>query len=122
MKPAHHTFLYDGSCGICRKATIVGRALDWLGWVDFMDAAHDWASISKKFPRLKRDDCLADIHLVSADGTVFTRFAAYRRAMRAMPLFWPILPLLYVPPVPQVGDRIYNYVARHRHDQSCKLV
>ena len=49
------------------------------------------------FPTLTREACLADMHVVKPDGKPVTRYIAYRNLAWAMPVTWPVLPLLYLP-------------------------
>jgi predicted DCC family thiol-disulfide oxidoreductase YuxK len=119
-RPTHH-FLYDGSCGICRSTVAVLARLDVLGRVRFHDALGQWPAIHAAFPALRQEDCLATMHVVTADGAVRTGFEAYRAISWSIPLLWPAAPLLYVPPVPFFGRRVYARVARSRHDAGCPV-
>ena len=40
-------------------------------------------------------------------------YDAYRAMAFRLPVLWPVLPLLFLWPVPQVGRRIYRSVNRH---------
>ncbi|NJO71071.1 MAG: hypothetical protein HC825_03920 [Oscillatoriales cyanobacterium RM1_1_9] len=45
----------------------------------------------------------------------------FREMTRYLPLLWILWPILHIPGVPYLGDRIYSYVAAHRPRflQSC---
>jgi len=116
-----HHFLYDGSCGICRKTVAVLSRLDLWKRIVFHDALNGWAEIHAAFPGLSQDDCLETMHVVTASGEVKTGFDAYRAISWSIPLFWPIAPLLYVPGVPLAGRRVYARVARNRHRAGCPV-
>jgi predicted DCC family thiol-disulfide oxidoreductase YuxK len=116
-----HHFLYDGSCGICRKTVSVLSRLDVRRRLVFHDALNRWSSIRALFPSLRQDDCLETMHVVTASGEVKTGFDAYRAISWSIPLFWPIAPLLYVPGVPLAGRRVYARVARNRHRAGCPV-
>jgi len=116
-----HHFLYDGSCGICRKTVSVLSRLDVRRRLVFHDALNRWSSIRALFPGLRQDDCLETMHVVTASGEVKTGFDAYRAISWSIPLFWPIAPLLYVPGVPLAGRRVYARVARNRHRAGCPV-
>ena len=118
---AKHHFLYDGSCGICRKTVAVLSRLDVRQRIAFHDALSDWAQVHLAFPRLRQEDCLETMHVVTATGEVRTGFDAYRAISWSIPLFWPIAPLLYVPGVPFAGRRVYARVARSRHRAGCPV-
>ena len=116
-----HHFLYDGSCGICRKTVSVLSRLDVRRRLVFHDALNRWSSIRALFPSLRQDDCLETMHVVTASGGVKTGFDAYRAISWSIPLFWAIAPLLYVPGVPLAGRRVYARVARNRHRAGCPV-
>jgi hypothetical protein len=46
-------------------------------------------------------------------------FDGFRRMVWAMPMFWIILPLLYVPLVPTIGRMIYGWIAKNRYRFGC---
>jgi predicted DCC family thiol-disulfide oxidoreductase YuxK len=116
-----HHFLYDGSCGICRRTVAVLACLDVFRRIEFHDALHDWPSLREAFPSLRQEDCLETMHVVTASGEVKTGFDAYRAISWAIPLLWPVAPFLYLPGVPFVGRRVYARVARNRHRAGCPL-
>ncbi len=105
--------LFDGGCGLCRRTANVVDRLNLLDRIDLLDITK-WETISPRFPQIDRQRAIDDMHAVDADGRVAIGFDAYRQMAWKMPLTWIILPLLYVPAVPQVGRRIYRYVATHR--------
>jgi hypothetical protein len=55
------------------------------------------------------------MHVVTPDHRhVYHGFAALRWLAWRLPLLWPVLPLLYLPGVPALGQRLYLWVARNR--------
>ena len=84
--------------------------------MSFLDVTRHWPEISRRFPSLTREHCLADMHAVTADGT-FAGYDAYRALSKSLPIGWLLRPLLFVPPLPQIGRRLYRHVAdrRSRH-------
>ena len=55
------------------------------------------------------------MHLLTPDGKrLYHGFGAFRWMAWRLPLCWPIAPLLYVPGVPWLGQRIYLWIARNR--------
>ncbi|MBC8108225.1 MAG: DUF393 domain-containing protein [Anaerolineae bacterium] len=116
-----YAMLYDGSCGLCKSVASVVVRLDLLGRIEPMDVLHDWNRVHERFPFLDQQKCLTDMHVILPDGTSVSRFVAYRNLAWAIPAAWIILPLLYIPGVPEIGDRIYQYVATHRHDAGCEV-
>lgn len=113
--------LYDGSCGICQKTMAVLREVDVLGRVRIHDARNEWDDARAPFRGLSQVECLELMHAVRDDGRVSTGFYAYRELAKVVPLGWLVLPFLYVPGVPFVGQRVYASVADHRHLEGCPL-
>jgi predicted DCC family thiol-disulfide oxidoreductase YuxK len=106
--------LYDGGCGLCGRTSRVLRRVDWLRKIVYHDIAHDWPAIQAQFPQLNFDNCMRDMHVITDDGRTERGFDAYRLLAWALPVFWPILPLLYLPPVRWLGWKIYRRVADTR--------
>jgi predicted DCC family thiol-disulfide oxidoreductase YuxK len=89
-------------------------ALDWLGRTEHHDIAHAWPAIQRRFPKLNLDQCMRDMHVITAGGQIYRGFDAYRSLAWVLPLAWPILPLLYLPPVRWLGWKIYRRIADNR--------
>jgi predicted DCC family thiol-disulfide oxidoreductase YuxK len=109
-------FAFDGGCGICRK-TAAGLSRNTLpGGVEYVSAQEGLRS-----GRLPADAdlsrLLTDIHLFTPDAA-YVGYVAYRRLAWRTPLFWPVLPFLYLAPVRAIGERIYRRVADGR---SCQV-
>ena len=113
--PAPLAIVNDGDCGFCRRAVATLRTLDVLERID-------WAS-SLDANRVRR------LGLVEvADGRDLEHFTAvfpggtawgydaYRRLAARIPLFWPVLPLLFLPPVAALGRAVYGRVEASRPD------
>jgi predicted DCC family thiol-disulfide oxidoreductase YuxK len=105
--------LYDGQCAFCRKSVDLLRRLDWLGRLAFADA-RDPAQVPGGVA-LDPERLLEEMHVLTADGRrVYHGFGALRWLSWRLPLLWPVAPLLYVPGVPALGQRLYLWVARNR--------
>ena len=66
------------------------------------------------------EEALVDMHVVSG-GRFHKGFYAYRSLAWAVPLAWPLIPLLYVPGVPAIGQGIYRHIAGRRLTQGCAI-
>jgi predicted DCC family thiol-disulfide oxidoreductase YuxK len=110
--------LYDGSCGLCRRTVGLIRVLDVLGHVRVHDVLNEWPQLVGV--GLSQAACLQTMHVL--DGTrVFTGFRGYRTLAWHLPLWWPVVPFLYLPGVPFVGERVYDHVAARRHLNGCPV-
>jgi predicted DCC family thiol-disulfide oxidoreductase YuxK len=103
--------LYDGQCALCRQSVALLRRLDWLGRLTCRDA-RDPANLPPAAP-LVPARLLEEMHLVAGER-VYHGFAALRWLAWRLPLLWPIAPFLYLPGVPQLGQRLYLWIARNR--------
>lgn len=103
--------LFDGDCPICVRSMTLIACLDWLKRIDFVDLKN-WEVIAKSFPNLHREDCLREMYLIDQDSTIYKGFFAYRSLAKVMPVFWIILPLLYIPGISQIGELAYRWANR----------
>ena len=119
--------LYDGQCAFCRKSVGLLKRLDWLGLLRYQDA-RDAAHLPPSATPLDTDRLLEEMHVLTPDGRgLYHGFAALRWLAWRLPLLWPFAPLMYLPGVPALGQRLYLWVARNRfrlvpcHGGVCKL-
>jgi predicted DCC family thiol-disulfide oxidoreductase YuxK len=110
--------LFDGRCGLCQASRRWAAKLDWFGrvaWLNFRDP-----QVRAAVPQLSDAQLEEEMWVVTADGRMKPGFAGWRRLMNGFPLtFLPSL-LLFVPPIPLIGKRVYRYIARRRR-LSCQL-
>jgi predicted DCC family thiol-disulfide oxidoreductase YuxK len=103
---------YDGGCGFCRRAIAILRS------VDLFDGVEPVPGLSTD-PRRRRHPEITDEMLAhdvwAVDGSR-TRpgYAAYRVIAARVPVLWPLVPLMALPPVARVGERVYRQVADSR--------
>lgn len=104
--------LFDGRCGLCLGSRRWAEKLDWYGavnWVNFRDP-----EVRAAVPQLTDAQLENEMWVVRADGRAMSGFAAWRDLLKGLPLmFLPAL-LLYVPPIPFIGKRVYRYIAARR--------
>jgi len=106
--------LYDGDCAFCCKSVGILRRLDWLRRIQYQNC-RDTARLPDSKTPLVPAQLLEQMHLVAPDRErVYRGFAAFQWMACRLPLLWAIFPLLYIPGVPNVGQRIYLWIARNR--------
>ena len=109
--------LFDGGCGFCRR------------WVNRL-ARWDRSSHIRMVPSHARhaveglpdiDDAALDeaMHFVTPDGRVYRGARALPALMRYLPGGSVLRPLLLVPGVLPVADRVYDRIAANRHRLGC---
>lgn len=106
--------LYDGQCPLCRKSVGILKRLDWLGLLTYGDA-RDREHLPASDAPLDPERLVQEMHVLTPDGhRLYHGFGALRWIAWRLPLLWPLAPFLYVPGVPQLGQRLYLWVARNR--------
>jgi len=118
--------LYDGDCPLCRRSVRLLHGLDWLGKLGFVNA-RDPERLRELPESLDPGRLLEEMHVLTPRGEVHHGFAAFRWMAWRLPPAWFLLPLLYVPGVGWLGQRVYLWVARNRfhlvpcHGGNCAL-
>jgi len=109
--------VYDGNCKLCRRTIATLKVFDIFGRLTFVNALDNQALTTHNLGWLDEQALLVDMHAVLQRKS-WKGFQAYRVLAARIPIFWPILPLLYVWPIPVVGNLIYRRVADSR---TCSL-
>jgi len=108
--------LYDGTCAFCRASVGLISRLDWLDRLSFQDAT-DRASWPKTTVSLEMTQLMDQMHLITPDrARSFAGFRAFRWMAGRLPLLWPVVPFMYIPGVPQLGQRVYMLIAKYRYN------
>ena len=110
----HAIVLYDGGCLFCQRSIRFLQRLDWLHKLRFQNCRE-----TEKLPPcqtpLDSGRMLKEMHIVTPNRQRFyAGFAAFRWMAWRLPLTWFIAPLLYLPGVLWLGNRVYRWVARNR--------
>lgn len=104
--------LFDGRCGLCQNSRRWCARIDWLGaveWVNFRDPL-----VRAAIPQLTDDQLEQEMWVVSADGLMRPGFSGWRHLLKSFPLTFLAALLLFVPPLPWLGRRVYAFIARRR--------
>ncbi|HMO57995.1 MAG TPA: DCC1-like thiol-disulfide oxidoreductase family protein [Roseiflexaceae bacterium] len=110
--------VYDGNCRLCRRTVGTLRSLDLCGRIEYVDLFDDDAIRRAGLEWLEQAALLHDMHVVRGQQ-VWRGFAAYRILAGRIPPLWPLIPLLYLWPVTQIGAALYRRVADTR---TCQVV
>jgi len=103
----------DGDCGLCMRARRVMESLDLFGRVEFLNA-REGAGAGALPPGVTEAALLETMHLITPQGSVLTGFRAYRWIAWRLPGTCWLTPILWLPGVACVGERVYRRVAAHR--------
>lgn len=125
--PGKAVVLYDGDCPLCRRSVGVLKRLDWLGALAY-HSARDADRLPPSWVPLDPDRLLEEMHVLTPNRTnAYAGFRAFRWMAWRLPVTIPLAPLLYLPGVPWLGNRVYRWVARNRlklvpcHDGACRV-
>ncbi len=120
--PGMLAILYDGSCDMC-KASVDGiNKFDNSGMIEALDLTDPEARA--KFPDLKLENLLEELHAVDDRGRVFRGARALNEILRRQRGLKGLLAYLwYVPPYAWLADRQYKRIAasRYQRDASGRL-
>lgn len=106
------TLIYDGECGVCRRAVALLKRWDRehvLRFVPFQDGAAV-AGFGIALPALA-----AAMHLIVPNGRVYTGADALPQLLRLFPGKRWLAPLFRIPGVLPLARRIYAWIAMRRH-------
>lgn len=103
---------YDGKCSFCTRSVEVLRHLDALRRFRFIDM--HLPAAKAEFPDLNLDRGANELLLRNRHGDWFGGYDAFRAMAVQMPLLWPLVPFLFIPPVPAIGRRMYERIAARR--------
>jgi predicted DCC family thiol-disulfide oxidoreductase YuxK len=110
--------IYDGNCRLCRRTIASLRTFDVFCRVTYINALDTPALKIHGLLWLDSKAMMNDIHAVVGTRH-WAGFPAYRALAVRVPPLWPLLPFLYVWPVPNLANRLYRHVADSR---SCDIV
>lgn len=114
IAPNRAVVLYDGDCPLCRKTTAILKRLDWfhrLAFHNCRDTKHTPANTA----HLDAARMIQEMHVLTPDrGHALAGFRAVRWIAGRIPLMWPLYPLLFIPGMPRLGQRLYLWIARNR--------
>jgi len=107
---------YDGNCKLCRRSIATVNAFDVFGRVRFINAMDDAAVRGAGLGDVDPMELYRDMQAV-VGGERWAGYYAWRALARRSPVLWPVLPLMYLPPVARAGEAVYRRVADAR---TCK--
>lgn len=114
--PGQAIVLYDGDCPLCRRSIAILKKLDWLGKLAYQSARESHNLPPSEVP-LNPTRMLEEMHVLTEDRKrVHIGFRAVRWVLWRLPATLPIAPFLYIPGIPQIGNRVYLWVAKNRLD------
>lgn len=106
--------LYDGDCAFCVQSVRLLRLLDWTRYLDYVDMRQ------KDQPLIQAlggpsEELLEQMHVLPPGRRELLHgYDAIRWLLWRLPMVCWLAPFLYVPGVPGLGRKVYEWIARHR--------
>ena len=112
--PQGRAVVWDDGCGFCGTWVRWFRRLDWLHALRFV-ARSELATA--RLP-IAEEEAARALQIVLPSGRVRGGFAAVTRVLEILPVSFLWAPILRLPPIAAIGERIYRNVAARRR---CEL-
>ncbi len=113
---ARYTVLYDGQCEICQACVSWLKTLDRGQKTTCVPISAE--ALSSVDSRLRLDDCLRQLHLITPEGEVLVGWDAVAALARLFPSTWLIGVLGQRVPFRNAGRLLYGFVAANRYSLS----
>jgi predicted DCC family thiol-disulfide oxidoreductase YuxK len=111
--------LYDGSCELCRASVDGINQFDNSGLIEPFDLQD--AELRAKFPDLKLENLLEELHAVDDGGRVYRGARAINEILRRQRGLRGYLAYLwYIPPYAWLADRQYKRIAASRYARDAR--
>lgn len=98
---------FDGDCGFCRRLSRIIQTLLLLS----EESLHPAQESPGIYMDMQKKNSWV---LVEPAGKRFYGFDAFRRLVKWSPIFFWMEPVLYIPPIPQIGKQLYAWTANNR--------
>jgi len=107
--------LYDGLCPFCRRTVQILVRFDLLARLEFLDFRQlDLSTYQRDHTvNLTPEGLEKQMHVVLR-GRVYCGFYSFRAIAVALPVFWLLVPLLFLPGISSLGTWVYGHIARKR--------
>lgn len=114
--PGSRALVWDDSCSFCGRTVRWLRRLDWLQVLDPIPSSNAALREELGISQAQADEA---VQLVTrSTGRRVAGFSAVQRVLQVLPISFLWAPLLRLPPITALGDRVYRRLAARR---SCSI-
>lgn len=103
---------YDGWCPFCTQQAKRLKKLDWFGLVDAVSFRE--SGVCQTYGLDPERAARRIQAIVGRSGKRVEGFAAVVRVACRIPLYWPLLPVLWLLGATRLGDALYDRIASRR--------
>ena len=107
------TLIYDGECGMCRRAIEWIRGNELPGALEYLTCQSD--ERADRFPSIVESQCLEAMQLVLPDGTIYAGDRSLPHLFLRMRRWQWFARFFRLPVVSLLTPICYRFVARHRY-------
>ena len=115
-KAGLYRVFFDDQCEVCQACVSWLKTLDGAGKTQCVGVS--LAAPSALGSRLRLDDCLRQLHVVTPESEILVGWEAVACLARLFPVTWVIGRLGQFFPLRNLGRAIYGFVARNRYSLS----
>ena len=121
--PIHRFFqkvivVWDGDCSFCKKSVWIAKKFDWFNRL-IVISSNEIDGYEGQLESWDNDIEKGLFAKGVRSKESYVGFDGVRRMLWVMPLFWIVLPILYLPFIPTIGRYIYGWIARNRYRFGC---
>lgn len=105
---------YDAACPFCVESMRRVKKLDRGARLNFIDLGAPEARAAAA-PRFDASDLAAEIHIRLPDGAWRIGYEAWAAILAALPRMRLIAAIMMLPPIAEIGRRVYRWFAPRRY-------
>jgi predicted DCC family thiol-disulfide oxidoreductase YuxK len=107
------TVVFDRECDLCRWSQEIVSRWDRPGRIQFL--AYQDPRFIQVFPEFDLEQSSPSVYFVDEENKIWEGFEAVRQVFFHLPWGKPIAWLFYLPGVPWVAVRLYEWLAKNRY-------
>ncbi len=102
---------FDGGCPFCITSARFISRMDWFRQIDLVDL-HQWEILDEY--EIDPEKAQQRIQVRTKSGRVLEGLHGITYASKFLPLIWPFIPLMKISLWIGLGEKVYDWIAKHR--------
>ena len=112
----HFTIYYDGNCFLCRTSMTLIAMADIMKRIRFVP----YQNLNEMPSGCQLEQFELEVHMVDSKNNYFSGFNAVRKLITTLIPLIPLSPLIWIPGVDKMGNKIYRFIANNRKKFCCR--